>query len=58
MPISTSLRLGTAKLTRQQLADLALEEYRAMRRARDRGDRLAVLLHEDELHKLTKMMED
>ncbi len=54
MPVSTMRE--AAKLTNQQLADFALEEDRAARRARRRGDMAAAALHDRECTSIARLL--
>lgn len=57
MPISQLLYLRTARLTNQQVADFALEEDRAARAARRRGDSEAAAAHEYEVAQLSRLLQ-
>lgn len=55
MPVSDMIRLGV-KLTAQQIADLALQEHRAMRDAMRRGDVALTAMHSDEYNALCALI--
>jgi hypothetical protein len=52
MPTGDLLRLGVARLTPQQVADMALAEDQARRRALARGDKAEAQEHDTEIRKL------
>lgn len=52
MTISTIVHLADPRLTRQQVADLALTEWQAANRAARIGDRVALELHREECERL------
>jgi hypothetical protein len=57
MPVSDIIRLGIGeRLTSQQIADMALEEDRAARRARDRGDTATATEHSRERDSLCTLL--
>lgn len=57
MPVSDMLRLQTANLTSQQIADMALEADREARRLRREGDLDAARLAEQERDQLAEMFQ-
>lgn len=57
MPVSDMLRLQTANLTSQQIADMALEADREARRLRRGGDLDAARLAEQERDQLAEMFQ-
>ena len=59
MPVADMIRLGTvARLTSQQIADMALSEDRAARAARARGDTATADSHERERDSLCALLDD
>jgi len=57
MPVSDLIRLGSAKLTPQQIADMALQEDQAARAlARYRTDHPAIAAHWAERDALCKLL--
>lgn len=55
MPVANILTLVPGKMTGQQIADFALEEDRARRRAEARGDHKSALQHDAEIDLLAKL---
>lgn len=52
MPVSEITQFAKPSLTNQQLADLALTEWQASRRAAKRGDLVSCMTHRKECHAL------
>lgn len=56
MPVADMIRLGLARLSSQQIADMALEEDRARRAALARGDMAKALEHDREADSLCALL--
>lgn len=56
MPVSEITQFAKPPLTNQQLADLALTEWQASRRAAKRGDLVSCMTHRKECHTLLDRM--